>query len=262
MNSKIILGLAFVAISVGLYGVTNATPAKESQIEPPVTNEVTFKVWRLKHDVVKGTKLSRTDFIVEHLPQAKAALLGIDSDIDLDWDKPEFAARDLIMGEVASEDVLTSPGDKDYLQTVIKPGFVPYNVTVPGKDVIGGTINVGDSVDISVLSTPKENLSTDQDVDDIQHLTMTPLLGQITVLDMVSTEKSVSKLTSQTETNMTLILQVTNQQLAKLTVAQRISEITLHRSLGEEYSDDLEANSADIIPTNGSNEGIREFRFD
>ncbi|RTZ14456.1 Flp pilus assembly protein CpaB [Vibrio aquaticus] len=262
MNSKIILGLAFVAISIGLYGVTNATPKQPTKPELPVTAEVSYKVWRLKHELAKGEKVTRTDLMIEHLPQAKAALVGIDEDAALDWEKSFFAVRDLTMGEIVTESVLTSPGDNDYLQTVLKPGFVPYNVTVPSEDVLGGTISVGDCVDISVLSAPKQNLSTQETVSDIQHLSMTPLLAQIPVLDMVSKEKSVSALTSKTATEVTLVLQVTNQQLAKLTVARRIAEIAVHHSMGEEYADDLQADSSDIIPVNSSSEGIREFRFE
>lgn len=261
MNSKIILGLAFVAISIGLYGVTNAKPAETPK--PTASNEVevTYKVWRVKHGLAKGAKLTRGHLMVEHLPQAKAALVGIDSDVDLDWDEPMFAVKDLSVGDIVSDDVVAMPGESDYLNAVLQSGFVPYNVTVPGKDVVGGTISAGDLVDISVLSTPSQNLSTDQTVSDIQHLTMMPLLAQIKVLDIVSSDKSLDSLNQDDDSKVTLILQVTNQQLARLTVANRVAEIAVHKSLGEVYANDLVADSADIIRVQGRASGIREFRF-
>lgn len=262
MNSKIILGLAFLAISIGLYGVVNV-PMDTFPVQPeePII-EVTFKVWKLTHPAVKGQQLKRSDFVIEYLPEARAALLGIDRNIELDWNAPQFAVHDIAAYELVDLNMLTSPGDSQYLQAVIRPGFVPYNVKVPGRDVLGGTIAVGDLVDISVLSTPDQNLSSEDTVSDIQHLTMVPLLAQIPVLDMVTSEKAVSTLTLEKETQVTLILQVTNQQLAQLTVAQRIAEVAVHKSLGKEFSDDLEADSSDIIPSSGGTGGIREYRFE
>ncbi|OIQ25106.1 RcpC/CpaB family pilus assembly protein [uncultured Vibrio sp.] len=262
MNSKIIISLAFVAISIGLYGVVNA-PGESMPVQPEVpTKVVTYKVWQLTHPAVKGQQLKRSDFEIKHLSQAQASPLGIDQDIELNWNGPVFAVRDIAANEWVDPNMLTSPGDSQYLQAVIQPGFVPYNVTVPGKDVLGGTIAVGDLVDISVLSTPDQNLSSEDTVSDIQHLTMTPLLAQVLVLDMVSSEKAVSTLTLEKETQVTLILQVSNQQLAQLTVAQRIAEVAVHKSLGEAFSDDLEADSSDIIPISGGTSGIREYRFE
>jgi len=262
MNSKIILGLAFVAISIGLYGVVNAPGEVQPSLPNPSGRTVTFKVWRLTQPVLKGQQLTRSDLTIEYLSEDRAALLGIDQNTEFDWRTPEFVLRDIEAGELVDHSMLTSPGESQYLQAVIDPGYVPYNVTVPGKDVLGGTIAVGDLVDISVLSAPEQNLSSEDTVSDIQHLTMMPLLAQVEVLDMVSSEKAVSTLTLEKETQVTLILQVTNQQLAQLTVAQRIAEIAVHKSLGEEFSDDLEADSSDIIPISGSAGGIREYRFE
>lgn len=260
MKSNIILCLAIVATSIGLYGVINPSPAPASEQQIPVV-EVKYKVWRLKQSVKKGQRLQRQNLEVDYLTRDQAASFAIDADVELHWNKPLYASETIELGNLITPELIVSPGDDNYLSTVIETGFVPFNVTVPGKDVLGGTITVGDLVDISVLSAPEQNLATEETVTDIQHLTMTPLLAQIPVLDMISTEKSVSTLTTQMETEVTLILQVTNSQLAKLTVAKRIAEIAVHKSIGMQYVDDLQADSADIIPIADKRTDIHEYRF-
>ncbi|WP_215407459.1 RcpC/CpaB family pilus assembly protein [Vibrio gigantis] len=261
MNSKIILGLAVVAISIGLYGVTQTPSTKE--IPTQSVNQVEPKVlaWQLKRDVVQGDKLVRRDFEAVYFTRQQAGLHGLTEDTRFTWQQSLFAKQALQQGGIVTPELLTSPGQADYLNTVIEPGFVPFNVTVPGEDVVGGTISVGDLVDISVLSAPKQNLANDKRVDDIQHLTMTPLLAQVPVLDMVSRQRSVSTLSSEKVTEMTLVLQVTNRQVAQLTIAKRIAEIEVHKSIGEEFSDDLEADSSDVISLSGQRDEIREYRF-
>ena len=260
MNSKIILVLAMVVISIGLYGLTSARPAPVVAQQVPI-KEVKYKVWRLNKSVEKGDQLRRKDVEIDYLTRIEAAQFGIGGDVELNWSKPLFAMMAIANNELITPELIVSPGEDNYLNTVIETGFVPFNVTVPGKDVLGGTIGIGDLVDISVLSAPKQNLATEETVSDIQHLTMTPLLAQIPVLDMIRSEKMVSTLTETTETEVTLILQVTNSELAKLTVAKRIAEIAVHKSIGKQYVEDLHADSADIIPSLGKNETIHEYRF-
>ncbi|WP_246858950.1 hypothetical protein [Vibrio crassostreae] len=90
---------------------------------------------------------------------------------------------------------------------------------------------------------------------------MAPLLAQVPVLDMVSRQRSVSTLSSEKVTEVTLVLQVTNRQVAQLTIAKRIAEIEVHKSIGKEFSDDLEADSSDVISLSGQRDEIREYRF-
>ncbi|MHA7227966.1 hypothetical protein ACVT98_00050 [Vibrio campbellii] len=101
---------------------------------------------------------------------------------------------------------------------------------------------------------------------DIEHLTMTPLIAQVPVLYMISKQRLVSTLTNQKTTDVTLVLQVTNRQLAKLSVAKRIAEITVHKSIGEQFVDELHANSSDVIRfaderQTTKNQSIKEYRF-
>ncbi|KIP70335.1 pilus assembly protein CpaB [Vibrio harveyi] len=267
MNSKVILVLAAIAISVGLYGVTQSQPtAPVVQTQQPKKEEKKFKVWTLKRDLKRGEALQRRDLVIEYLTESQAAQQGIDSDIKLDWSKRLIAVEALNQGEWVTKEVLTSPGESDYLSTMAKPGYAPFNITVPGDDVVGGTIAVGDLVDISVISTMDQNLSADNTVSDIEHLTMTPLIAQVPVLYMISKQRLVSTLTDQKTTDVTLVLQVTNRQLAKLSVAKRIAEITVHKSIGEQFVDQLHANSSDVIRfaderQTTKTQSIKEYRF-
>lgn len=262
MNSKIILGLAVVAISIGLYGVVmEETPAPPVVNVQPTQAETKLLAWQTTREIARGEQVTRQDFQAVYFTREQAGLHGLVSDTHLDWQTKKYAKQTFQEGEVVTAESLTSPGSADYLTTVIEPGFVPFNVTVPGVDVIGGTISVGDLVDISVLSAPTQNLSKEKTVDDIQHLTMTPLLAQVPVLNMITRERSVSTLSSEKVSEVTLVLQVTNRQVAQLTVAKRIAEIELHKSIGKEYSDDLKADSSDVIRISGQRDEIREYRF-
>ncbi|BCN22817.1 Flp pilus assembly protein CpaB [Vibrio alfacsensis] len=261
MNTKVILVLATVAITVGLYGVTQSKSEIPVLPNKPKIEEKKIKVWTLKRDLQKAERLSRRDINIEYLTREQAASFGIDSDTTLTFEQRLVAIAPIEKGDMLDDTMLTSPGEDEYISTVIEPGYVPFNMTVPVNDVVGGTIKIGDIVDISVMAATKQNLAAENTVSDINHLTMTPLIAQIPVLDMIKKERSSSRLTDEKTTEVTLILQVTNRQLAKLSVAKRIADVMIHKSIGENYVDDLHADSSDVIRVSGQSEPIKQYRF-
>lgn len=266
MNPKVILILAAIAVSVGLYGVSQAPTESASVNVESVAEVKKIRVLLLNRQVEKGQRLERQALDVMFVSEQTANQSGINADVYLDWSKPQIAINTFEPDSFITEAHVTSPGDHDYIDVVLEPGFTPFNITVPANEVIGGTVKVGDLVDISVISTLEQNLASEETVSDLEHLTMTPLLAQVPVLQMISKQRSVSTLSIEKTTDVTLVLQVTNRQLAKLALATRIARVTVHKSLGEAFFDQLRADFSDVIQNVDSQRDaktsvIKQYRF-
>ena len=269
MKSKIILVLAVVAISIGLFGMSQTTniassdPEKIKELDK--LPEPTVMVWIAKKDLMFGSLVQRTDLEVQRISQTQADRFGIVSDIKYDFNKSLLVKKDIFQGDIVTPDVLLSPGQEGYINLVIKEGKVPFNLIVENDAILGGAISTGDVVDIASISSSDQNLSNSNSISNVKSLKMAPLLTQIMVLDIIQQEKSVRLNSKSTKTVTTLVLEVSNRELAKLVIAQRIAELEIHKSIGSEFSHELHADSSDVISIPESkkikpNNSIQEFR--
>lgn len=269
MKSKIILVLAIVAISMGLYGMYQ-TPETESPTEQKAQQldtipEPTIMVWVAKKDVMLGSLVQRTDLEVMRISQTQADRFGITTDIVFNFKKKLIASKDVNQGDIVTLDMVLSPGQDGYLNLIVKEGNVPFNLEVSNDAILGGAISAGDLVDIASISSSEQNLSNNASISNIQNLKMAPLLTQIMVLDIVQQEKLIRSNSKSTMTVTTLVLEVSNRELAKLVIAQRIAELEVHKSIGAEFSHELYADSSDVITVNEPKKvkqahAIQEFR--
>ncbi|MEZ9626582.1 Flp pilus assembly protein CpaB [Aliivibrio finisterrensis] len=269
MKSKIILVLAVIAISIGLYGMSQT-----STTESPITNKVqeldklpepTVMVWIAKKDLILGSTVQRIDLEIQRISQTQADRFGIASDISFNFNKKLLLKKDIVQGDIVTSDMVLRPGQEGYLNLVIKEGKVPFNLEVSNDAILGGAISVGDIVDIASISSSEQNLSDSDSISNVKSLKMAPLLTQIMVLDIIQQEKSVRLNSKSTKTVTTLVLEVSNRELAKLVIAQRIAELEVHKSIGVEFSHELHADSSDVITISGSKKvkpinSIQEFR--
>lgn len=251
MKSKIILVLAVIAISIGLFGMSQTTntasSAPEQVKELDKLPDPTVMVWVAKKDLMFGSTVQRIDLIIQRISQTQADRLGIVNDIKLSFNKDLLVKKDILQGDIVTPDMLLSPGQEGYLTLVIREGKVPFNLRVENDAILGGAISIGDVVDIASISSSEQNLSNSDSISNVKSLKMAPLLTQIMVLDIIQQEKSVRLNSKSMKTVTTLVLEVSNRELAKLVIAERIAELEVHKSIGAEFSHELHADSSDVI---------------
>ena len=258
-----------IAISIGLFGMSQTTntasSAPEQVKELDKLPDPTVMVWVAKKDLMFGSTVQRIDLIIQRISQTQADRLGIVNDIKLSFNKDLLVKKDILQGDIVTPDMLLSPGQEGYLTLVIREGKVPFNLRVENDAILGGAISIGDVVDIASISSSEQNLSNSDSISNVKSLKMAPLLTQIMVLDIIQQEKSVRLNSKSMKTVTTLVLEVSNRELAKLVIAERIAELEVHKSIGAEFSHELHADSSDVISIPESkkikpNNSIQEFR--
>lgn len=251
MKSKVILVLAIITMSIGLYGILNGP--KVAQIDKlPVENHneepiPTVVVWVAKNDLPLGSRLNREDLEIQRISQIQADRIGLLKNTEFDFKNKQLINKDILSGDfVTSEDALSS-GDEGYYNLVVEEGYVPFNLTIDRADMLGGIISTEDNVDVVSISSIKQNLADSSGIDDITTLRMKPLLTNVRVLDIIKEEKVINLTKNKYKSEVKIVLQLTHRELAKIIIAQRISEIEVYKSIGAEYSSELHADSSDVI---------------
>lgn len=258
MKSKIIILVAAVAILIGLYGVVGSLPSS-NVVDTPLIAEDKYKVWRVNQNVIKGQLVERSQFSIEMMPESQAHGIGIADDIDIEFEPGAVYKNDHDAQSVAFPEWIIQPNDDGYVELVIQPQRVPYAISVDPKSVVGGVISNGSTVDILALSTPGTTASIEVGSGQSTRsrtISITPILIAVKVLQVKKTLVEETR-TSAAATEVDLILELTRKQVAKLTVAKRISELEVHKSIGEYKASDLQADAGDVLADFKS---ITEFR--
>ncbi len=260
MKSKLILILAFVTISTGLYGLSGSILGNNEvgnvNVNQPA-EQISYRVWRLKQPMKKGQELTRSDLKLQVMSEEEAIGFGVFEQERIAFNKALYLKKDMkALDVVHREDTLKS-NDPGYIDLIISPGQIPFNLSIDAKSIVGGSISIGDMVDIATVSSSKQNLSQGDIIDDVSKVKMAPLITQVRVLDIISNISSQQ--TRENKEMVVLIIEINSRELAKLTIAQRIADLEVNKSIGREFSKKLYANSSDIIHTSTVHT-VREFR--
>jgi pilus assembly protein CpaB len=251
MKSKVILVLAIIALSIGLYGILNApkiAPIQTLPIESHTEESIpTVVVWVAKNDLPLGSRLKREDLEIQRISQIQADRIGLLKNTEFDFKNKSLINKNILSGDFVTNEDTLSPGDEGYYSLVVEEGYVPFNLTIDHSDMLGGIISIEDNVDVISISSIKQNLAESSGIDDITSLRMKPLLTNVRVLDIIREEKVINLTKNKYKSEVTIILQLTHRELAIIIIAQRISEIEVYKSIGAEYSSELHADSSDVI---------------
>lgn len=248
---KIILVASFFAVLFALYGLSGSL--LKSAPEPKKTVQVaevepTITVWSLKHDVNKGQRVKRTDFVIEKMTESDALNLGI-----VDYNSISYQPNAVYRATQSENSIvfngdIINPDQDGYVDAVIRPNFIPFAVNVAPESVVGGVINSNSLVDVLAVSLPTSySMDTaSSDAESKKNMYVTPILMGIPVLQV---HKSVIEPTknSPEQREINVILELTRQQVAQMTVATRISEISLHKSVGVYDKSELHADAGDVL---------------
>ncbi|MGR5259425.1 Flp pilus assembly protein CpaB [Vibrio astriarenae] len=253
MRTKILMLLAFIAISVGIYGVLNSQkPQNLSKIQNLVEDKpVFYRTYFLNEGITSGKVVSSKDYEIRRLSEEEAGKWGVTNDITLTIPAGSVYRDNLESGSLLTQSDLLMPDQPGYVDAIIKPNHVPYAVKVNPETVVGGLIDSGTKIDVLAITQPSEGYGNTQ-------ISIEPILTGIKVLQVKKEQQTsnASKGAIQS-TNNHLILELTRKQVAQLTVAKKIAQIEVHKSIGDYSLNDLSANAGDVLP---NFKAIKEFR--
>ncbi|MBL4828540.1 MAG: Flp pilus assembly protein CpaB [Aliivibrio sp.] len=260
MRSKIIISTALIAVLMSLYSLSGLLLPKEiaQSIQPTQAPENSYKVWFAKRDLPVGGKLLRADLQIKIIAEKEAFSLGISHDVTFDIIKDAVWNNHIAKGAVVTQDLLTRPDEDGYIELVIAENRVPFVIEVNQSSIIGGFISYGSVVDVLALSSTKQILANEERVSSYKGLSVSPILmgARVLKIDVQSIENARQNMTSN---KVTLVLELTRKQVAILTIAKRIAELEIHKSVGKYLGNELEANSGDVL---ADFKAITEYRAD
>lgn len=260
MKKIVLLAVAGTAILFGLYGLAGNLTAKPVDQTTKALEEPTINVWRFTGVSEVGQELERTDVELINLPQSEANRLGVSEDMEFNFEKGAVYVDAVNSGDVAFPEHWITPSQDGYVDAIIAPNRVPYAVKVQPEAIIGGVITHGSKVDVLALSLPTQfSIETaETEGNRKRNMFVTPVLTGVKVLQV---NKNAVEATRNTPalTEVNLILELSRKQVATLTVAKRISELEVHKSIGQYDQSDLHADAGDILSNFKS---VVEFRAD
>lgn len=256
MKSKLILSLAIGLIIIGLYGIAGSLSSPPNNA--PDTNRVNdivpvvkIKTWWLKEDVQRGAMVKRRDFEVQYIVQTEANKQGIDRDVNINFTSGAVYRQNQLKGVLFFSEMMVSPQDNGYIDVVLTPGQVPYVLSVPAESVVGGAINNSSRVDLVALTLPQSRMSIEVGAaasKTARMIGVTPVMINIKVIKVIEQKFTDHRELETSAGDVDIVLELTRKQVAKLTVAKRIAEIEVHKSIGDYSPADLKADAGDVLP--------------
>ncbi len=225
MLRRLLLVAAFVFCSIGIFGLlSNGNQPRPTQ--PPEPQKKQVQVWRAHRDLSTGEPV--------HQRALESALVSEDDLPDRQEDKPlltlkpgAIARETISAGTLVTDQLLVAPGDTDYIDHLIKPGMIPYPLTINGSSY-QTVLTPGDRVDVVIISSLEQNLAHTSVLSNYRGLSIGPLLSELRVLSV-----SDDALLDTDSKDSTVILELSRDQVSKLLIARRIGVLDIHKSTGE-----------------------------
>lgn len=264
MNSKILFFVAFIAVFAGLFGIANnylttpppaPTTTKQTEPEKPT---VTYTVWRAKHALDKGQAISPNDVSRELIDEKQAHTFGVNKDITLDFAATTLLNTTIQSGELVMPENQSTPNQAGYLSLITHDGMTLYPLTVNSNNLINHYIQPGDFIDIMAISSPETNLSNaTTQISDFNKVQANLFMKHVRVLSIGNgSDDQVNPEVNNTQgMQTTVVIEVTPDDLAKLSLAQRTMYLEIYRSQHYRKNPDIQIN--DVI--RGYN-GVTELR--
>jgi pilus assembly protein CpaB len=261
MNSKLVIVIAMCAIGLGVYGLTSSEP--EKKVAPAVeVQEQKLKVFVASQDISKGDEITRDKVSIEWVSVSEANLKGIDKDLVLTFDTINLARNNIIKNRIIYPESVVTPESQEYLDFITTPGFVPFPLEVDTSSIIGGVIHSGTLVDVLALASTQQNMAETERVSQFKGITLTPVLMSIKVLRVSANNQESEVVNKELAKNKSdnkalIVLELTQKQVATLTIAKRIAQLEVHKSLGNPTKQQLSADAGDVLE---DYRAIKEFR--
>ena len=258
MKLKVLVPIALIAIGAGLYGLSENYFSKNTQqvdTSTKTSDPLLASVYVVAQEIPKGQQISKALLEVKRIPEEQALQMGIDTSQPLSLPKGGIAIQNIPVGEYVTAATLIFPDELGYIDAVLQPNKVPYALVVDPTNIIGGLITHGTLIDVVALSSEQQNLANEETVTSYQTVSVSPVLMAVKVIKV--SQDTYEEGRNKSVTTITLILELTQKQVAKLAIAKNIAQLEVHKSLGLQEASELQANSGDVLP---DYRAIVEFR--
>lgn len=255
INSKLIFTVAFIALVTGLYGVADklfSSPEAQTQPTSVENPPVSYVLWQAKASHNIGSSLSLADVKKVQLGEKEAKTLGISADVELKLGSQSLLNTSLEAGQYLFPEQLTHPGELGYLSLITREGMTLYPLSVATKNMIQDYIRPGDEIDIMTLSSPEHNLADDNtQIDDFAGLRASILMKKVRVISVGSGGFGAKSsginpsLKSSSKAETRIVIEVSPDDLPRLTLAQRTMHIEVYHS--QTYAGKPEVGVSDVI---------------
>jgi pilus assembly protein CpaB len=234
----------FVAITMFLafFYVSDFFGQTEPEPVAVVQKEVFVKVAFVNRAFKKAEPINIEAIDIRELPELEAKQHSYMPYTSIKMESGALWAKDVNEGEQLTPNLVSNPGEKDYMYLSLKKDQVPYYYLSQGSSIVEALpIQPGDRVSFVATTSSKSNL-LESGYSDIDNLTSNVIIDGALVLQAMD----VSEDEDSSNEEYGLIIALTVKQVLKLEMAQKIGAITLvpakivHKYLSVKSSDLIE----------------------
>lgn len=207
-----------------------------------VENEVLVEVAFVNRAVHKADPVNANAIDIREFPESEAKQHSYVPYASIKIDSGALWAKDVNEGMQLTPDLVSNPGEKDYMYLSLKKDQVPYYYLSQGSSIVEALpIQPGDRVSFVATTSSQSNL-LESGYSDINNLTSNVIIDGALVLQAMN----VSEDDDSSNEEYGLIIALTVKQVLKLEMAQKIGAITLvpakmvHKYLSVKSSDLIE----------------------
>ncbi|USD64739.1 Flp pilus assembly protein CpaB [Vibrio sp. SCSIO 43136] len=258
MSLRVLIPTALIATGAALYGLSGnylGKPKETEVVQAPPKEIPKVSVQILASDITKGHIITSEDLVTIDVDEPEAIKSGYNPETPFEIHKGMAAKKSLNKDHWVSRRDFVLPQDDGYVEAVITPGMVPYPLVVQPESIVGGVISAGHLIDVVALSSIQQNLANDTEVGSYRSVSISPVIIAAKVLKIESAGDDAD--VKSVSSTATLILELTRKQVATISIAKTIAQLEVHKSIGKDQADQLQADSGDVLPTYRA---IKEFR--
>ncbi|EKO3802290.1 pilus assembly protein CpaB [Vibrio harveyi] len=236
--------LVFVFVAITMFLAFFYVSDFFDQPEPVavVENEVFVEVAFVNQAVNKAEPVNANAIDIREFPESEAKQHSYVSYSSIKIDSGALWAKDVKEGMQLTPDLVSNPGEKDYMYLSLKKDQVPYYYLSQGSSIVEALpIQPGDRVSFVATTSSQSNL-LESGYSDIDSLTSNVIIDGALVLQAMN----VAEDDDSSNEEYGLIIALTVKQVLKLEMAQKIGAITLvpakmvHKYLSVKSSDLIE----------------------
>ena len=236
--------LIFVFVAITMFLAFFYVSDFFDQPEPVavVENEVFVEVAFVNRAVNKAEPVNANAIDIREFPESEAKQHSYVPYASIKIDSGALWAKDVKEGMQLTPDLVSNPGEKDYMYLSLKKDQVPYYYLSQGSSIVEALpIQPGDRVSFVATTSSQSNL-LESGYSDIDSLTSNVIIDGALVLQSMN----VSEDDDSSNEEYGLIIALTVKQVLKLEMAQKIGAITLvpakmvHKYLSVKSSDLIE----------------------
>ncbi|MCZ2722860.1 hypothetical protein O1D97_14895 [Marinomonas sp. 15G1-11] len=245
MGQRGIFLIGFICVFLGAFGLYLQMQKAPVAVSNTVAleEEKKIRVILSNQDLIKGTPVKPEYFRYSYVSESDALENGIAEDLTIEFGPGMLLAKDMHKDEYLAYHFLLSPGDINYIDSQLAEGMSPYALEIAKDNFYGSGINVGDLIDIVVLTSDEENIGNsgrDGRIDSFRTLAVSPLITQAKVLNIDTLP--------ETRQELSLTIELSREEIAKMIIATKIGLVEVFRSSPSvELSNTTRAKTQDVL---------------